>query len=97
MIWVYGLGFAFIHGAYVDLMRSKGLAVTANKIFELIAGAAYIIFFIWGFFVFEWWVPIVMPLIGIIGATFVASIIGNIPHLFLMIGCGLCLFSLLNH
>ena len=97
MIWVYGLGFAFIHGAYVDLMRSKGSAVTVNLIFECIAGVAYIVFFIWGFFVFEWWVPIVMPLVGIVAATFVARIIGNLPHLFLMIGCGLCLFSLLTH
>jgi hypothetical protein len=97
MIWVYGLGFAFIHGAYVDLMRSKGSAAAVNLIFECIAGVAYIVFFIWGFFVFEWWVPIVMPLVGIVAATLVARILGNFPHLFLMIGCGLCSFSLLTH
>ena len=97
MIWIYGLGFAFIHGAYVDLMRSRGSARTLNLIFELLSGIAYLIFLIWGFFVFDWWVPIVMPIFGMIIATFVTSKILNIPHLFFLIGTGLCLYSIHNY
>lgn len=94
MIWLYGLGFAFLHGGYVDLMRSRGSAQNLKIIFELIGGISYFVFFIWGFFVFEWWVPLVMPLLGVIPATFITSKVFNLPHLFIVIGCLMCSYSL---
>jgi hypothetical protein len=38
-----------------------------------------------------------MPIFGMIIATFVTSKILNIPHLFFLIGTGLCLYSILNY
>ena len=96
MIWIYGLGIAFLHGGYVDLMRSRGAAQGLNTMFELIGGLAYLVFFIWGFFVFDWWVPLVMPIVAMIAATMVTSLILNIPHLFILLGSGLCLFSIMS-
>lgn len=95
MIWIYGLGIGFLHGGYVDLMR-KRTGNPTNTLFELIGGVAYLAFFIWGFFVFDWWVPIVMPLIAMVAATIITSLFINIPHLFIIVGSGLCLFSILS-
>ena len=97
MIWLYGFGFALIHGAYVDLMRSRGSAQAFNLMFELLSGVSYLVFLIWGFFVFEWWVPIVMPILGSILAVIVSLKLSLLPHLSFVIGFSLCCFALLNY
>ncbi len=95
MIWLYGIGFAFIHGGYVDLMRNRN-GQPLNTVFELIGGLAYLGFLIWGFIAFDWWVPIVMPIAGMLVATFVTARLVNLPHVFIILGSGLCLFSILS-
>lgn len=97
MIWIYGFGFALIHGAYVDLMRSRGSAQAFNLVFELLAGLSYIVFLIWGFFVFDWWVPILMPLLGSVFAVIVSIKLSLLPHLSFLFGLSFCCYSLLNY
>ena len=99
--WIYGFGFSFIHMGYSDLMRMnksgiRGLNPYPNMIFEILGGIGYLIFFIWGFFVFNWWVPIFIPLVCIIPANFLGKFVFNIPHLFVLIGYGLCISSLIR-
>ena len=96
MIWVYGFGFALLHGAYADLMRSRGSAQVINLVFELLAGLSYLIFLIWGFFVFDWWVPIVMPILGSILAVVITVKFSLLPHVSFLLGFSMCCYTLLN-
>jgi len=99
-MWIYGIGFSFIHIGYSDLMKMnksgiRGLNPYPNIIFELLGGVSYVLFLIWGFFVFDWWVPIVITLVCIITASFLSRFIFNIPHIFVLIGISCCLYALL--
>ena len=97
MTWLYGFGCALIHGSYVDLMRTRGSAQVFNLVFELLAALSYLVFLVWGFFVFEWWVPLLMPVLGSILAVFVNASLWLSPHLTFLLGFSLCCFALLTY
>jgi hypothetical protein len=97
-MWIYGLGYILVMYGYTDLMRySKQYGATSglHTIVELLGGAGSIIFFIWGFFVFKWWVPLAMPLVWALPVTFLNIKVIKNPMLFVLVGTGLSLYSLL--
>jgi len=101
-IWIYGLGFSSLCSGYFDLIDMNKIGIRGatyphlNTIFEFIAGIGHLLFFVWGFFVFQWWVPIVVPLICWVPATLIRRLTLNIPHLLVLLGYVLCIYSLLS-
>ena len=97
-MWIYGLGYILVMYGYTDLMRySKQWGVTSNfhTVVELLGGFGTIVFFVWGFFVFKWWVPLAMPLVWALPVTFLNMKVIKNPALFVLVGTALSIYSLL--
>ena len=96
-IYYYAAGITLLHAGYVEVMRSNGAAQGVKVFFELIAGASYLVFGIWGLFVYPWWQVLLAPLLGVIIESTITRLIWFplLPHLYVIAGIYLTLFSLI--
>jgi hypothetical protein len=96
VLFVIGQGLLF--GGYSDLIRhGRYLPQTLfNTLIELIGGILLIVTFIWSFFVFDWWVPVILCTIfgGLVSAVVKFKLI-NFPQLHIILGIPLSIFALL--
>lgn len=98
-IILFIIGEGLIFGGYSDLMRASRAGYLPQNLFnvlsELIGGILMLVFFIWSFFVFEWWVPVILcTIFGGLVSAFIKVKILNFPQLHIMIGIPLCLLAL---
>lgn len=98
MDWIYSSGLALLMIAYTDIMKFRGLARNFIAICEIIFGISWLVFFIWGFFIFSWTVPVFYTIGAMVALSFVRALIINGPGLnsYILGGVGLflCLTSL---
>lgn len=97
-IIIYGLGYGLLFGGYTDMMRAGRAGYLPRNAFnvfaELAGGIGTIAFFIWGFFAFQWWVPLLAPIAGGAIAVLIKLKVINLPQLHIAIGTLMCLYSL---
>ena len=58
-MYLYIFGVALLLGGYVTFSKSMGILDSHLVIIRTISGSLLIIFLIAGFFIFNWWVPLV--------------------------------------
>jgi hypothetical protein len=96
VLFVIGQGLLF--GGYSDLIRHGRYfpQTPFNTLVELTGGILLIVTFIWSFFVFDWWVPMILCTIfgGLVSAIVKFKFI-NFPQLHIIVGIPLSIFALL--
>ena len=82
---MYSLGVGSLIVAYSDILKFRGSSQEGMIFLQLLFGPAYLVAQIWGFFVYDWWVPIFY----VIGAGAAVGVAVNIffggPGLFSII------------
>lgn len=96
VLFVIGQGLLF--GGYSDLIRHGRYfpQTPINTLIELIGGILLIVTFIWSFFVFDWWVPVILCTIfgGLVSAIVKFKLI-NFPQLHIVLGVPLSIYALI--
>jgi len=96
VLFVIGEGLLF--GGYSDMLRSGYYMrqTLFNSLSELIGGLLLIVTFVWSFFVFDWWVPLILCTVfgGLVSAIVKFKFI-NFPQLHIIVGIPLSIFALL--
>jgi hypothetical protein len=96
VLFVIGQGLLF--GGYSDMLRAGHYIHQSlfNSLTELIGGLLLIVTFIWSFFVFDWWVPLILCTIfgGLVSVIVKLKFI-NFPQLHIIVGIPLSIFALL--
>ena len=96
--WQYAVGLGMIMISYSDILRFRGASTAFNVLLQLLFGLSYLVFQIWGFFVFDWWVPIFYVIGAGIAIGIVQGVILGGPGLLSiplgLIGIILCAASL---
>jgi len=96
VLFVIGEGLLF--GGYSDMLRSGYYMrqTLFNSLSELIGGLLLIVTFVWSFFVFDWWVPLILCTIfgGLVSVIVKLKFI-NFPQLHIIVGIPLSIFALL--
>lgn len=93
LIVYYGIGMAAIHCGYVDIIRTNGTWRELKIISELVGGIAYLVFSVWGFFVFDWWQVLLAPVVAMFPVMIISKYI-LIPQIYLLIGIIFCFMAL---
>jgi hypothetical protein len=96
---LFVIGESLLSGGYFDLMRGNRngfFRVTLfNVLTEAVGGILMVVFYIWSFFVFDWWVPLILcTIFGGLLSAFIKFKILNFPQLHIIIGAPLCLLAL---
>lgn len=107
-MYIYILGLALLYGGFATFTKSMSALDNTPTLLSIrfIGGAASLIFFIIGFFIFNWWVPIIGILLSLLLWMIINTIafksqsfsifIAMRSQISILFGIILCLFGLLN-
>lgn len=56
--WLYATGLGLLIASYRDSLGFMGANRLVSDSFQIVFGTSFLVLYVWGFFVFDWWVPL---------------------------------------